>query len=44
MEGVDRPHSASFGHDETLVEHEDELHLAWEACHWKTRKLENVAD
>ena len=36
-------HSASFVDDETfVVEHEDELHLALEACHWKTKKLENV--
>ena len=42
MEGVDRLHSASFGHDETLVEHEDELHLALEACHLMKMKLENV--
>lgn len=36
--------AASFGYDEVtfVVEHEDELHLALEACHWKTKMLENV--
>ena len=35
--------AASFGYDEVtfVVEHEDELHLALEACHWKTKMLEN---
>jgi len=36
--------AASFGYDVVtfVVEHEDELHLALEACHWKTKMLENV--
>lgn len=45
MEDLLQIHSdSSFGYDEVtfVVEHEDELHLALEACHWKTKKLENV--